>query len=71
MVGQALKHIADIDDERSFRRCDINPSAFAVEQLQAGFLGAQQQSDKIDIFMRSGADGSLRIACEWRIMEEA
>ncbi len=56
MVGQPLEHVADIDHHRAFGRLDREPLAVAVEQFEPGFLGAEQQSDQVDVLVRAGAD---------------
>jgi hypothetical protein len=55
-VGQPLQHVADIDDQLALVGGDRQPVAVAVEQLQPGLLGAEQQGDGVDVLVRAGAD---------------
>ena len=70
-VGQALEHVADIDDQLAGLRADRDPAAIASPELEPGFLGAEQQGNGIDVLVRAGADvlaGRLRLG---RVMEHA
>ena len=54
MVGQPLQHVPDIDHQRAFGRIDRQPLAVTGQQFEPGFLGTQQQGDKIDVLVRPG-----------------
>ncbi len=48
-----------------------NPAAILCEQLETGFLGAEQERNRVDVFVRTGADV---LACRLllrRIVERA
>ncbi len=69
-IGQARQHVADIADDAVGGRGDRQPLAVAVEQLQAGLLGAEQQGDDIDVAMGAGAHAFAR-PVDRRIVQEA
>jgi hypothetical protein len=52
MIGQALQHVPDIDDQRAFGRTDGEPASFAIAQFEPGFLRPQKQCDEIDVLVR-------------------
>src|SRR3546814_17321726 len=53
VIGQPLKHIADIDDQRAFWRMDRQPLAVAIKQFQPCPFCPQQEGYEVDVLMRS------------------
>ena len=52
---QPFEHIPDIDHQSTGRRIDRQPLTALRQQLQPGFLCAQQQCDRVDVAMRCGS----------------
>ena len=56
MVGQPLKHVADVDHQRTLGRIDCKPFALLGQQFEPGLLGAEQQGDEVDVLVCPGTN---------------
>ena len=69
MVGQPLKHVTDIDDNRAFGWEDRQPLTPTRQQLQPSLFGTKQQRDQVDVLMRARTN-AIGIGRNRRIMEQ-
>ena len=60
MVGEALQHVADVDDQRSRRRVHAQPLPVAMQHFEPAFLSPQKEGDHIDVLVRARAHRAFR-----------
>ena len=71
VVGQALQHIAHVDDDLSLLGQHVDPLTLHVEELEAARRGPDEQGDEVDVFVLLGPDRAVRLLRDRRVVNGA